>query len=139
MALTWFGTVYTQFLWEWIYSVTGVWPSQNSAVVGSSIVTVGASYTTVVNVSSGPYVVAAVRADPGNSTTIDIRVTIDGSLVIEKTSVAATVNNFVIGSYFDDQVGIDHAPVLARSSLKIEARTLTSSQSVDWLYAGYSL
>ena len=141
MGLTWDGPSITKQLWLMIHELTGVFPKATSLVRGSADANV-VGYTTVLNISSGPYMLAGVRSDPDTSTgDIDVKITIDGTLVIEHTAVSPTADNDVIGLYFDDQTGGDKGPVLARSSIKIETRRngVAGARNILWLYAGYSL
>jgi hypothetical protein len=143
MGLTWQGFQITEDLWHQIYLLTGVLPKQTSLVYASSAVTGISSYATNLDISSGPYMLVAVRANPTNyaSGYIDIRVTIDGSLTLTKTQVPPTGDNFVVGLFFDDMTRKDDvAPLLARSSIKIETKSIYSTpKAVEYIYAGYSL
>lgn len=141
MGLTWAGSMITEELCLLIYQLTGVFPSTTSVVRSTGSIT-STSYATFVDVSSGPYILVGLRAEPTNTTAISIKTTIDGSLVVEKTGRGSSGNNYAVGLFFDDQTGgTDVAPILARTSIKIEAKRDGGSgtQLVGWTYFGYTL
>ena len=145
MALTWGGHYITEELCKYIFQVTGAWPSMTSISLGSGSFSWANPqvFSTELNITSGPYILAAVRADPDyNTQAIEVKVTIDGSLLIDEGGYSPTGDNYVVGQYFDDQGNKDFMPLLARTSIKIEAAvsvTGSGTQKVQWLYAGYTL
>jgi hypothetical protein len=136
MALTWGGPYITEELWSYIYNVTGVWPSQTSCVYGSSSIT-STSYVTKLDISSGPYMLVGVGNLPSGTGDIDVRITIDGGTPVEFTGLSPTGDNYAVGLFFNTMK--DVAPLLARSSIKIEAKRASGTQYLNWVYAGYTL
>lgn len=140
MATTWNGVGYLNHIPQYIYDVTGSWPSTTGITRASQSVT-STSYTTLLNISSGPYILCGFRVDPNaNDNGLYLKATIDGSLVIGDSFFTGPTggDNHLVGQYFNDS---SHAPILCRTSIKLEAKytALNGTDSAEWIYVSYSL
>lgn len=134
MALTWGGTGNVQHAWNYIYAVTGVWPSVTS-VNGSRQAVTSTAYAVKWSGSSGPYIIVGLRNDPNAGISqLDFRVTVDGSVLLERTGVPYIGYNDVIGQWFDSQ-SLDHGCILCRSSYSIEVKKTAFAPSTEYAVA----
>ena len=140
MGITWNGVQYSHELPKFIYDTTGVWPSTTGISRVSTNVT-STTLVTLLDLSSGPYILLGFRVDPnGNDNGLYLKATVDGTAVIPEAFYSGyTVGlNHAVGQYFDDASA---APILCRSSLKLEAKyhAFYGTDYAEYMYMSYSL
>lgn len=135
--LTWSGTQYTWAELPWfIFKTTGMFPSTAAVSLTSTQIT-STSYVTLLDGSSGPYLLTGLRVDPDvGSGGITFKVTVDGSLIITASKIIPG-DNHVVGQYFNDSSA---SPIAARTSLKVEAKRDSGTYPyAQMLYQRYTL
>lgn len=97
--------------------------------------------TIVEETSGGPWMVLGARNDPNFSNgSIQLRITVDGTLLATSGLLSYINTNFFIGHAFGIQGPSNFCPVMCRTSFKLEGRQSTgSNQYVDTAYCGYDV